>query len=77
MQKCDADGIGIFVPLREAATENGKTVKFAFVKDPMGNALEIVEGMPGIEAMIMSKQCNARKQCSSTQYRLRKDTVIS
>ncbi|KAF4624357.1 hypothetical protein G7Y89_g13812 [Cudoniella acicularis] len=44
VNRCESEGVRVVRPLGEAVMGSGKRVKFAFVGDPMGNAIEIVEG---------------------------------
>jgi catechol 2,3-dioxygenase-like lactoylglutathione lyase family enzyme len=42
--RCQSIGAAVLVPLSTAVTETGQEVQFAFLADPMGNRIEIVDG---------------------------------
>jgi catechol 2,3-dioxygenase-like lactoylglutathione lyase family enzyme len=44
VHRCLAIGADLLVPVSSAQTQDAKTVRFAFVCDPMGNRIELVEG---------------------------------
>ncbi len=44
VSRCLAIGAKILVPVTSAQTKAGNSVRYAFVSDPMGNRIELVEG---------------------------------
>ncbi len=44
LRRCLATGASLLVPTRSVQTKASRTVRFAFVSDPMGNRIELVEG---------------------------------
>ena len=44
VSRCLAIGTNLLVPITSAQTKELKAVRFAFVSDPMGNRIELVEG---------------------------------
>lgn len=44
VSRCLATGASLLVPVSSAQTKDLQTVRFAFVSDPMGNQVELVEG---------------------------------
>jgi predicted enzyme related to lactoylglutathione lyase len=44
LSRCLAIGTSLLVPVTSIQTKELRTVRFAFVSDPMGNRIELVEG---------------------------------
>jgi catechol 2,3-dioxygenase-like lactoylglutathione lyase family enzyme len=44
VSRCLAIGASLLVPITSAQTNDLQTIRFAFVSDPMGNRIELVEG---------------------------------
>jgi predicted enzyme related to lactoylglutathione lyase len=44
LSRCLAFGGSLLIPISSAQTKELQTVRFAFVSDPMGNRIELVEG---------------------------------
>jgi predicted enzyme related to lactoylglutathione lyase len=44
VSQCLEIGTSLLVPVTSSQTKDGKTVRFSFVSDPMGNRIELVEG---------------------------------
>jgi catechol 2,3-dioxygenase-like lactoylglutathione lyase family enzyme len=42
--RCETAGVPLLVPVSSATTAEGRHVRFAFVADPMGNRVELVQG---------------------------------
>lgn len=44
LSSCLAIGAGLLLPVTSAQTEDLRPIRFAFVADPMGNRIELVQG---------------------------------